>query len=109
MHLHHSADVDATEQRTSTTVVVSGSSTFVLAFLSVAIGRGAAFVLTAWLTRSLTTTVVLVRHSSNAVDKGMAQDARRALGTAPNPRLRAGIELRRGHRRGVIDLPSVGK
>ena len=43
----------------STTVVVSGSSTFVLASLSVAIGRGAAFVLIARLTRSLTTTVVL--------------------------------------------------
>ncbi len=33
----------------------------------------------------------LVRRSSNMVDEGMAQDARRALGTAPDPGLRAGV------------------
>jgi len=33
----------------------------------------------------------LVRHSSNTIDKGMAQDARWPLGAAPDPGLRAGI------------------
>ncbi len=33
----------------------------------------------------------LVRHSSNAVDIGMAQDARWTLGSLPNPGLRAGV------------------
>jgi len=40
---------------------------------------------------SLSWAYTLVRHSSNTIDKGMAQDARWPLGAAPDPGLRAGI------------------